>query len=53
LSPALPEPKVIHACFSGNGCGCQRIVTGDHDGLDAHAPQFGKTFPNTAFNNIL
>ena len=44
--------EVIHAGFGGDGRGGQRIVAGDHDGLDAHLAQLGKAFLQAAFDDI-
>ena len=37
--------KIVDAGLGGDGGGRQRIVAGDHHGLDAHAPQVRRNAP--------
>ena len=45
--------KIVNTGFRGNGCGRQRIIAGNHDGLDAHLTQFGDAAAYSFLENIL
>ena len=45
--------EVVHARFGGDGGGGKPVVAGDHDGLDAHAAQFGEAFLDAALDHVL
>ena len=45
--------EIVHPGLGRDGGGRQRIVAGDHDGLDAHLAQLGKAFLDAAFDDIL
>ena len=45
--------KVVDAGFSRDRRGGQRVVAGDHDGADAHAPQLGEALADAAFDDVL
>ena len=44
---------VIHTGFGRNGCGGQRVVTGDHHGANPQLAQLGKAFADTGFDHVL
>ena len=45
--------KIVDAGFRGNRRRGHRIVAGDHDGADAHAPELGKALADAAFDDVL
>ena len=45
--------EVIDAGFGGDRRGGQRVVAGDHHGLDAHAPQVAEALLDPALDDIL
>ena len=45
--------EVIHTGLGSNGRSSNRIVAGDHNGLDAHFPQICKFLLHTLLDNIL
>src|SRR6187551_1608541 len=44
--------EVVHACLSCDGCSRERIVTGDHDGLDPDATHIGKTLTDPTLYDV-
>jgi len=40
--------EIVHAGFSRDGCGGERIVAGDHDRLDSHFAKVRKAFLDAA-----
>ena len=45
--------EVVDARFGGNRGGGQRVVAGDHDGLDAHRAQVREPVADAAFHDVL
>ena len=45
--------KIIHTGLGSNGRSCDRIVAGDHNGLDTHFSQVCKFLLHTLLDNIL
>ena len=45
--------KVVNACLGRNGGGGELVVTGNHDGLDAHAAQFAKALLDAGLDDVL
>ena len=45
--------EIVHACFGRNRRGGQRIVAGDHHGLDSHFAQLREAFLDSAFDHVL
>lgn len=45
--------EVIHTGLGSNGRSSNRIVAGDHNGLDAHFPQICEFLLHTLLDNIL
>jgi hypothetical protein len=45
--------EVVDARLRGDGGRGERVVAGDHDGADAHAPQLAKALPNAALDDVL
>src|ERR1019366_1303524 len=45
--------KIINPGLSGNRRRGEAIVAGDHDRLDAHAPQVRESFLDTALDDVL
>ncbi len=45
--------EIIDARLGGDGGGGQRVVAGDHHGLDAHPAQFGEAFLDAALDDVL
>jgi len=45
--------KIIHAGLGGDGGGGDAVIAGDHDGLDAHAAQFGEALLDSALHDVL
>ena len=45
--------EVVDAGLGGDGGGGQRVVAGDHHGLDAHAPQLGEALLDAALDDVL
>ena len=44
--------EIVHARFRRDGRGGQRIVAGDHDGLDSHLAQLREPFLDSAFDHV-
>jgi len=45
--------EIVHARFRGDGGGGQSVVASDHNSLDTHFTELGKTFLDAAFNDVL
>src|SRR5205085_1488489 len=45
--------EIIDASFPGDRCRGQRIVAGDHDGLDAHAAEFVEALAHAGLYCVL
>ena len=45
--------EVVHAGLGGDGRGGQRVVAGDHHGLDAHLAQLGEALLDAALDDVL
>ena len=45
--------EVIDAGFLGDGGGGERVIPGDHDGADAHAPQLVEARAHAALDDVL
>ena len=45
--------EVVHPGLGRNGRGSEPIVSGDHDGADAHPAQLGKAGANAALDDVL
>src|SRR5581483_2221090 len=44
--------EVIDAGFAGDSGRCERVVTGNHDGANAHSTKMVEPLPHAAFHNI-
>ena len=45
--------EVVDSCFVGNRLGGQRIISGDHDGADAHLAHLVEAFAHALFDDVL
>jgi hypothetical protein len=51
LGGGLSE-EVVHPRLGRDHLGGQRVVTGDHDGLDAHRPQLGEPLGHAGLDHV-